>query len=65
MPHLTRVVDAEAVRNLSIAGAFAKAPSGGSLLLGGETKPWRRRSIFGDMLPAGNPFKDMAVPGGS
>ena len=44
----------------ALAGAYAKAPSGGSLLLTGKPERWRKRPIFGDMIPEGNPFEDLA-----
>ena len=43
----------------ALAAAYAKAPSGGSLLLTGKTKRRRKRSIFDDMIPEGNPFDHM------
>ncbi len=46
----------------ALAGAYAKAPTMGSLLVGEKVKPWRRRSFFDDMIPAGNPLTDL--PGG-
>jgi hypothetical protein len=42
----------------ALASAYAKAPSGGSLLTAGDRRP-PPRSIFADMIPAGNPFGDM------
>jgi predicted phage terminase large subunit-like protein len=48
----------------ALASAYAKAPSGRSLLLDGRRDRERPRRLFADMIPAGNPPGVMPNPGG-